>query len=124
MILLIFLNLRLPASLVYVKTVLQNIINNTRWEKVQNTHSALKEESNFGGGYIVLNQLPNDVNIVAPLAQSIKSSVNFGSGTLDDERTVTTEDVIELNFVREIGELVRLGSLRQGNMVVFLSRKH
>ena len=97
MVLLVFHYLGLlPGRLVHVQPVLEDVLDDAGGEEVEHAHSALKEEADLGGGDVVLYQLPDNVDVVAPLAQAVQRRVDLGARALDDEGAVAAEDVVEL----------------------------
>lgn len=54
------------GAVIFVESVLLNIVNDRRGNEIADTHLTAQEQSDFGAAYVVLNELLDDVDVVLP----------------------------------------------------------
>lgn len=95
-VLLVALIRALSGRLVGVEMVFLDIVDYRPGKEVSHGQAAAQEEANFSAADIVLDELGYEEDVVSPTCKRLSRLVHVRTRTLDDERAVFSQNVIEL----------------------------
>lgn len=90
------------GRIVLIQPVLLYVIHNCGGEEVLHGQPTAQEKPYFRGRNIVLDELRDEVDVVSPSCEAVGRLVHARPRALDDEGTVPSEYVIELNRVMPV----------------------